>query len=341
MSGFYKKTVDLYDDSVVIDGLNVSNWDSPAVFSSLNSGGVTAINATVATWENYDETIESITQWKTKFESSSQMISKVTSTNDILNCKKTGKTGIILGFQNASPIENDLDNLVTFYDMGVRIIQVTYHERNLLGNGCYERRDDGLSSFGIDAVKEMNRLGILMDLSHVGIKTTIDTIEVSDKPVSCTHANSKAYYDVPRNKADDALKLLAEKGGVVGATCITSFLQSGRESNLRDYIEAIDRLVDSIGVEHVGIGTDFTQDQPVSFWRYISSQQGTKYPATFIDPDQKWVVNDPALYPAELQTPDDFRNVALGLHDMGYEAGDIRKILGGNWLRLFDEVWGV
>ena len=339
MSELHKRTMDLYNDSVVIDGLNVSNWDSPAVFRSLNSGGVTAINATVATWENYDETIKSITQWKAKFESSKQMISKVTSTDDILDCKRTGTTGIILGFQNASPIENDLDNLATFYDMGVRIIQVTYHERNLLGNGCYERRDDGLSSFGIEAVKEMNRLGILMDLSHVGIKTTIDTIEISDNPVSCTHANSKEYYDVPRNKAGDALKLLAEKGGVVGATCITSFLQSGRTSNLRDYVEAIDRLVDSIGVDHVGIGTDFTQDQPVSFWRYISSQQGTQYPATFIDPEQKWMVNDPTLYPAELQTPDDFRNISSGLHDLGYKPDDIKKILGDNWLRLFDQVW--
>ena len=141
---------------------------------------------------------------------------------DDINCaKQVGKVGVVLGFQNASPIENDLNRLALFRQLGVGIIQVTYHERNLLGNGCYERRDDGLSNFGIDAVREMNQVGILIDLSHVGERSTLETIDFSEKPVACTHANAKSYHDVPRNKTDEALKLMAENGGVVDIPSIS------------------------------------------------------------------------------------------------------------------------
>ncbi len=330
---------DVYRNAVVIDGLNVSNWDSPAVYGSLRNGGVSAINATIATWEGFEQTMDAAAAWGARFDRHGDSITRVETVEDVLAAKREGRTGIILGFQNASPIENRLDRLALFHGLGVRIIQVTYHERNLLGNGCYERRDDGLSSFGIDAVREMNRLGILIDLSHVGPRTTMETIEVSEKPVACTHANSKGYYDVPRNKALDAVKLLAEKGGVVGATCITSFLRTGPRSTLADYVDAIDDLVQHAGIDHVGIGTDFTQDQPESFWLYIAAQQGTKYPASFTDPGRRWKVNDPTLYPAGLQTPDDLPMLAGALLDRGYTAEDTAKLLGGNWLRLFRDVW--
>ena len=201
----------LYNEAYVVDGLNVSNWNSPAVFRSLVNGGVTAINATIATWEGTQETLDHIAHWRPRFVQHASEVLQVRSVSDIETAKCEGKTGVILGFQNASPIEGHLDRLALFHDLGVRIVQVTYHERNLLGNGCYERADCGLSNFGLDAVREMNRLGILIDLSHVGVRTTMETIEVSDEPVACTHANPKSYYDVPRNKAVDALKLIIEK----------------------------------------------------------------------------------------------------------------------------------
>ncbi len=327
----------IYDDSVVIDGLNVSNWDSPAVFQSLSNGGTTAINATIATWENFQETLAHIADWGERFEQYRGTLLQVRSVDDIARAKREGLVGVILGFQNASPIENDLARLAIFKQLGVGIIQATYHERNLLGNGCYERRDDGLSNFGLDAVREMNRVGILIDLSHVGERTTLETIEHSEKPVSCTHANAKSYYDVPRNKADEALKLLAEKGGVVGATAITSFLRTRESSSLEDYVDAIDHMVDLIGIDHVGIGTDFTQDQQKPFWRYIGSQQGTKFPATFTDPSVQY--DEMQMYPVGLETPDEMPNVAAALIGRGYKPDDVAKILGGNWLRLLQEVW--
>ena len=203
----------LYDDAIVIDGLNVSNWDSPAVFRSLQAGGVTAINATISTWENYPETMDTIAAWLRRFGEYEDVLTQVTTVADIRRAKQDGKVGIILGFQNATPIENDLDRLAVFHALGVRIIQMTFHERNLLGNGCYEPRDGGLSHFGVDAVRELNRLGVLVDLSHCGTRTTLDTIEQSERPVACTHANARSYFDVPRNKTDEALKLMAKRGG--------------------------------------------------------------------------------------------------------------------------------
>ena len=327
----------LHRDSVVIDGLNVSNWDSPAVYRNLKVGGVTAINATNATWEGYQETLDTIAAWPQRYRDYGDVIAPARTVDEILQAKEEGKTGVILGFQNASPIENDLGRLEVFHRLGVRIIQLTYHERNLLGNGCYERRDGGLSYFGVDAVKEMNRLGILIDLSHVGVRTTMDAIELSEKPVACTHANAKSYFDVPRNKADDALKLLAEKGGVVGATCITTFLRTRFKSTVDDYVEAIDHMVQLVGIDHVAIGTDYAQDQPEQFWIYIGSQQGTKFPSTFNDGSTRpW---ERLIYPTDLETTDKLPNLAVALMDRGYESDDVVKVIGGNWLRLFQEVW--
>lgn len=331
------KARQLYDESLVIDGLNVSNWDSPEVFRNLDVGGVTAINATIATWENFTQTMDHIATWQPRFNRHADTLSQVWTVGDIIKAKEEGKTGVILGFQNASPIENDLDRLAIFHGLGVRIIQLTFHERNLLGNGCWERRDDGVSNFGVDAISEMNRLGILIDLSHVGIRTTMETIELSESPVAFTHANAKSYYDVPRNKTDEALKLLAEKGGVVGATCIAGFLRTQFDSTLNDYVDAIDHMVELVGIDHVGIGTDFTQDQPVSFWTYIGAQQGTKFPSTFTS--GSWSPWESKMYPVGLETIDKLPSLAVALIDRGYQQDDVRKILGGNWMRLFRDVW--
>ena len=322
-----------YETSVVIDALNVSNWDSTAVYESLHHGGVTAINATITVWENYRECMDNIASWLRRFRTEEHLI-QATSLNGILQAKEEGKVGVVFGWQNASPIESELDRLELFHSLGVRIIQITYNERNLLGNGCYERTDDGLSNFGLDAIKEMNRLGILIDLSHVGDRTTIDAIESSEQPVACTHANARSFFDHVRNKTDDALRLIAERGGVIGANAFPPFLRQGFESTLRDYVDAIDDLVERVGVDHVGIGTDYTQDQPKAFFDWFFSQQGTKYQARPIP------YPDPLLHPTGMETPDKFSNIWRELTRRGYTEADVAKILGGNWLRLFKEVWG-
>jgi len=327
----------IYDKAIVIDALNVSNWKSPMVFESLAMSGTTAINATLVTWENFQQTLDYITDWQNIFNERSSQIIQITSVNDILQAKKDGKVGVILGWQNATPIENDLRRIELFRNLGVLIMQLTFHERNFIGNGCLERGDSGLSNFGVDAVSEMNRLGILIDLSHCGERTTIDAIEMSTKPVACTHANAQSFHMHPRNKTDEALKLLADRGGVVGATAFNLFLPSGRESTINNFVDAIDDLVQRIGIEHVGFGTDFTQDQPQEFWNYIGAQQGTKLPSTFFDGPEGYA--ELAHAPKGLETPDKMPALAEALHARGYKPEDITMILGGNWLRLFREVW--
>ena len=328
----------IYDEAIVIDGLSISNWESDAVFRRLRAGNITAINATVATWENFVQTMAHLSVWMRRFRERDDIL-QVKETADIYAAKEQGKTGIILSFQNASPIENELDRLGLFLALGVRVIQLTYHETNLLGSGCWERTDGGLSNFGVDAVREMNRLGIVIDLSHVGPKTTMDAIEMSEQPVAITHANARSFCDHPRNKEEDALKLLAEKGGVVGATSYAHFLPKGFDSTVEDFVDAIDDMVERVGIDHVAIGTDSTHDQPLEFWHYIGSQQGTKFPSTFADGSVPYT--ELSFQPKGIDSPAEFPNLAEALVNRGYSAEDITKLLGGNWMNLFERVWNV
>ena len=332
--GMHEAGDGLYSEAIVIDALNVSNWESPAVFKSLHNGGVTAINATCVVWEGFLQAMDNHAAWLRRFRQYGEFLAQVTSTEDILRCKREGKVGIILGWQNASPIENELNRLELFHALGVRIIQLTYNERNLLGNGCYERADGGLSNFGVDAVREMNRLGILIDLSHVGDQTTLDAIDCSAKPVACTHANARSFFDHVRSKTNEALQRIADKGGVIGANAFPPFLRDGFDSTVDSYLDAIDDLVARVGVDHVGIGTDYTQDQPAAFFDWLFAQQGTKYR------ERPVAYPYPLIHPRGMERPDTLSNLAGGLLGRGYSSADAAKILGGNWLRLFREVWG-
>ncbi|MDP6511759.1 MAG: dipeptidase [SAR202 cluster bacterium] len=324
----------IYQDSVAIDALNVSNWDSPAVYRSLKSGGVTGINATIAIWEGFAETMDNIAGWMARFREYEDVISQAKTASDILQAKEEGKTGVVFGWQNTAPIGGDLKRLELFHALGVRIVQITYNERNLVGNGCYERNDNGLSNFGLDVVKELNRLVILIDLSHVGDQTSLEAADLSEQPVACTHANARSMFDHPRNKTDELLKLVSERGGVIGANAYPPFLANGFRSTVSDFVDVIDDLVERVGIDHVGIGTDYCQDQPVSFFDWIFSQQGTKPPSEPLN------YPDPFHHPLGMETPDGFGSIALELSNRGYAEPDIANIIGGNWMRLFREVWG-
>ena len=207
----------LHERSIVIDGLNVSRWGEEAVYRHLHEGGLTAINATVAVWEGTPGTLRNIARFYKDLETYSRYIRQVTCLDDIRKVKEEGRVGIILGFQNSSPIEDDLDLVEVFHRLGVRAIQITYNDLNLVGAGCYERQDVGLSQFGVDLVAEMNRLGMVIDLSHVGHRTTMDAIETSEDPVWFSHTNPRNLCEHPRNKTDEEVKALVAKGGIVGA----------------------------------------------------------------------------------------------------------------------------
>ena len=320
----------LHQSSIIIDCLEISNW-SEAVFKNWQKGGLTAVICTCSVLEGFRRTIKNLVWWRRAFEQHSDLIMPVLTTTDIKMAKHTGRTGVILDFQNTSAIEEDLELLTTFHDLGVRVIQLCYMEGNLCGQGCLERIDAGLTNFGIDVIEEMNRLGILVDLSHVGHRTTMDAIEASSKPVAFTHANPKSICDHPRNKPDEAIKALAAKGGVIGATVFPPFLPRGNDSTVDDFVAVVDYLADMIGIDHVAVGTDFTQDQDKSFFDWLLGGRSQKEPALKLD--------HPLKMAPGIQSAADFPNLTEAFSAHGYSDADIRKVMGGNMLRLLGQVW--
>ena len=320
----------VHDAAIIIDALQISNWGE-AVFRNMRRGGLTAVNCTVSVLENFRQTIANIIEWDRVFNEYSNLIMPVRSSADIQAAKKAGKTGIIFGFQNTTAIEEDIGLLSIFHTLGVRLIQLTYMEANLVGQGCLERIDAGLTHFGLEVIDEMNRLGILIDLSHVGYRTTMDAIEASAKPVAFTHANPQSLCSHARNKPDDAIKALAKKGGVIGATLFPPFLPSGNDSTIEDFMDVIEYLVEMVGIDHVAIGTDFTEGQPREFFDWLLSGKSKQGPAMALD--------FPIRNPNGIQNSADFPNLTDALLTRGYTESEAGKILGENMVRLFKDVW--
>ena len=344
---YQDRAAKVHAESIVIDGLNISNWQEPETFSHLNQGGVTAINATVAVWENFPETLDNIARWYPRFEEYSDIIMPARTAADIERAKAEGKCGIIFGFQNSSPIEDDLRRLRIFYELGVRVIQVTYNRSNFVGSGYTDSPDYGLSNFGLDFVEECNRLGILLDCSHAGHKTTMDTIEVSKKPIAFTHAAPRVLWNIQRNKTDEELKALAAKGGVVGACGYAYFLAQKEKATLSDFVDTIDYLVRLVGIEHVGIGMDFTQGQSRQWFQWMVRGRNIdsipRLQAGSQEQSQDWIrarldASYSPIYPKGFVTPADFPNLTRALLKKGYSESDAQKIVGKNFLRLFREV---
>ncbi len=320
----------VHDAAIIIDALQISNWGE-AVFRNMRRGGLTAVNCTVSVLENFRRTIANIIEWDHHFNEYSDLIMPVRSVGDIQTAQKAGKTGIIFGFQNTTAIEDDIGLLTIFHALGVRVIQLTYMEANLVGQGCLERIDAGLTRFGSEVIDEMNRLGILIDLSHVGYRTTLDAIEASAKPVAFTHANPYSLRGHPRNKPDDAIKALARKGGVIGATLFPPFLPVGKDSTIADFMDVVDYLVEMVGIDHVAVGTDFTEDQPREFFDWLLSGKSKRGPVMQLD--------FPIQNPQGIQNSADFPNLTDALLTRGYTESDACKILGENMVRLFKDVW--
>ncbi len=320
-----------YDDAIVIDGLVIANF-SRAIFEDMVKGGITAANCTCCVWHDFRATMANIAQWKRWFFEHEDLILQVHGTADIRRAKEAGKVGIILGWQNTSGLDNDVDNLALFRDLGVRVMQLTYNTQNLVGSGCWESRDGGLGDFGRHAIDEMNRLGILIDLSHVGPVTSDEAISYSKVPVAYTHCCPMLKQHA-RNKTDAQLKTIADAGGFVGFASYTPFLPKGEDSTIDDCVAAMAYLINIVGEGNTGIGTDWVQDQDLSFFTYLSSDEG-KGRAT-ATPHKKV----PEM-PKGLETLGDFRNFIPAMERAGWSERRIRGVLGENWLRFLGEVWG-
>jgi membrane dipeptidase len=320
----------LHDQLIVIDGLNVSNFGR-SVFEDMHRGGVTAANCTSCVWENFTETMRNTAKWKTWLRENADLITQIYTTDDIRRAKTENKTGIILGWQNSSGIEDRLDTLALFHELGLRIVQLTYNTQNLVGCGCYEARDGGLSDYGRDVLGEMNRLGILCDLSHVGARTSEDAILASRQRVAYSHCLPAGLKAHPRNKSDEQLRFIAERGGFVGVTMFPAFLKKGTSATVEDYVEAIEYVINLCGEDIVGIGTDFTQGYDKAFFDWITHDKGS---------GRKLVEFGEIINPEGMRRIGDFPNLTAAMERRGWSEGRTRKVMGGNWLQLLKDVWG-
>jgi membrane dipeptidase len=299
------------------------------VLERLHLGGVTAVNATIAAWHTPVETLEQIAVLAAVMTAHSDIVMPVRLVDDIAAAKARNRVGLIAGFQDTAPIGDGLGLLATYHQLGVRVIQLTYNHANRVGAGCMAPDDGGLTPFGREVVRKMNRLGILVDVSHCGPRTTLDAIEVSMRPIAITHANPRRLLDHPRNKSDAAIREMAARGGVIGAAAFGALLSRTMPATLADYLAVIDDLVDLVGIEHVGLGPDFMEEMPAEV--AVRVLQGT--PPEIV---QQFRSMPPTQ---DFESVQAMPNVTAGLLARGYAAADVQRIMGGNWLRLYEEVW--
>ena len=319
----------LHQKTIVIDGLIISKWNR-AVFEDMKKGGLSAANCTVSVWEGFQDTVNNIAEMKKLIRDNGDLLTLVRSAADIKQAKQDGKTGIIMGFQNAHAFEDNLGYVEAFADMGVRVVQLCYNTQNLIGTGCYER-DGGLSDYGREVVGEMNRVGIMVDLSHVGAKTSEEAILTSKKPVCYSHCLPSGLKAHPRNKSDEQLKFIADHNGFIGVTMFPPFLKRGIDSTVDDYVEAISYVINIVGEDCVGVGTDFTQGYDREFFDWITHDKGRHRRLT----DFGTVQN-----PEGIRTIGEMPNLTAAMEKAGWGAARIEKVIGGNWLRVFADVWG-
>lgn len=317
----------LHSSLVVVDGLVVSRW-SREVFEDMHRGGLTVANCTCSVWEGARDTMLNLAHWNRYFDEHKDLIMPVRSAGDIRRAKELGKVGILLGWQNTTAIEDRIDFLPLFKDMGVRVIQLTYNTQNLVGSGCWEENDSGLSGFGREVVQELNRLHLLIDLSHVGQKTASDAILHSKRGCAYSHVAPYGLFNHARNKTDAQLRQIVDHGGFVGVAPYPPFMKSGANTNLDDCVDLFEYMLNVCGEENIGIGTDFTQGYGDEFFDWLRRDKGY---ARRANPGRGRapVVNG-------METLADYPRLTEAMQRRGWNETRIRGVLGGNWLRFLE-----
>ncbi|MCW4150304.1 dipeptidase [Halomonas sp. 18H] len=317
---------------LTVDGLQYSCW-SREIFEQMREGGVDAVHATLVYHETLRETLSRIGEWNRRFEAHGDLIMPVKAPGDILRAQQAGKVGIFFGAQNCSPIEDDIDMVAVLRQLGLLIMQLTYNNQSLLACGCYEREDSGITRFGRQVIREMNRVGMVIDMSHSGERSTLDAIELSERPVIISHANPSFFHDAKRNKSEKVLKAIAENDGLLGFSAYPFHLKNGPDCTLEDYCDMIARTVDLMGIKHVGLGTDLCQNQPTSVLEWMRNGRWSKE----MDYGEGNANNAGWPQPlAWLRDSRDFPNLIQGLRDKGFSEDEVSRVMGRNWVELLE-----
>jgi membrane dipeptidase len=323
----------LFARSVVFDALSADQeWDE-ATFSAARASGLSAIHTSLSN-RNFAVAMKDLAEWRALFDKHPDRLLEATRAAHFAEAKKTGRIAVVLGFQNATIVESDVRNLDALYAAGARCIQLTYNSRNLLGDGCTERTNAGLSDFGVEVVHKMNALGIVVDLSHCGEQTSKDAIELAKRPPAFTHTVCKTVYDHVRGKSDALLKAISNKGGMTGVMTLGYMVGPTAKTTLDDYLRQVDHAVKVCGLDHVGLASDYA----IRGIMATHTRESWYVPRlTSFKPiyNVRWPPNIP-----ELDPPTRFRTITQGLAKRGYRSTEVDKILGGNWVRYFGEILG-
>ena len=314
-----------------IDNLQYCKW-SRDVFQINREAGLDAVHATVVYHEDYDEFLERIKEWDNFIKENSDLIFLGRDYKDIEKANKERKTAIFFGFQNCSPIEDDLGLLEKIYEHGCRFMQLTYNNQSLLATGCYEKNDSGVTNFGKEVIKEMNRLGIVIDMSHSAEKSTLDAIEISKKPIAITHANPSFWHNAVRNKSNDLLKTLANSNGMLGLSLYPHHLKDNSNCTLESFCEMTARTVDLMGIKSVGIGSDLCLNQPDSVVEWM--RNGTWSKNVNYGEGSKKKPGFP-IQPEWFLDARGFKNLDKGLIKVGFNKEEVNDILGNNWFNFY------
>ena len=317
-----------------IDNLQYCNW-SREIFEINRMAGLDAVHVTLVYHEDYDEFLLETKKWQKLFKENSDLIFLGRDFKDIDKAKSEKKTAIFFGFQNCSPIEDDIKLVEKIHDLGCRFMQLTYNNQSLLATGCYEKNDSGVTNFGREVIKEMNRVGIVVDMSHSAEKSTFDAIDISEKPIAITHANPLFWHPAQRNKSNDLLKALSENDGMLGLSLYPHHLKNNTDCTLESFCEMVAKTAEIMNVKNIGIGSDLCLRQPDSIVEWM--RNGTWSKSRNYGEGSK---NKPGFpkQPHWFEDARGFSNIENGLKKIGFSEIEIDGILGNNWYNFYKNI---
>ena len=317
-----------------IDNLQYCNW-SRKIFEINREAGLDAVHATIVYHEDFDEHLNEIKRWEKMFKDNSDLIFLGKSFKDIEKANKENKTAIFFGFQNCSPIEDNIGLVEKVHELGCRFMQLTYNNQSLLATGCYEKVDSGVTNFGREVIKEMNRIGIVIDMSHSAEKSTLDAIEISEKPIAITHANPSFWHAAKRNKSSELLKTLNDNEGILGLSIYPHHLKNNTDCTLESFCEMVAKTAEIMDIKNIGIGSDLCLNQPDKVVEWMRNGTWTKN-KNFGEGSK-----NNSGFPRQPKWFEDargFKNLEEGLKKIGFSNIEIEGILGNNWYNFYKTI---
>ena len=317
-----------------IDNLQYCNW-SRKIFEINRSAGLDAVHVTIVYHEDFDELELEIKKWEKLFHENSDLIFLGKNFQDIDKANKENKTAIFFGFQNCSPIEDDINLVEKVHELGCRFMQLTYNNQSLLATGCYEKVDSGVTNFGREVIREMNRVGLVVDMSHSAEKSTLDAIEFSEKPIAITHANPSFWHPAKRNKSSDLLKILSDSGGMLGLSLYPHHLKDNTNCTLDSFCEMVAKTAEIMDIKKIGIGSDLCLDHPDTVVEWMRNGSWSK---------SKNYGEGSKNKPGFPKQPDwfldarGFSNIEKGLKKAGFSDTETHGILGNNWYNFYKSI---